>query len=202
MDSLNQLLNAGQTNISNLLFQHFAQTKLTQQEFLAYLYLSYWQQNHTGALDLNAIAQLMQVKAADFYTLVNNLIQKQAIALDSHTDANGQVQDVYDLSPLIRAVVPEAGAPTKPAPARQSDVFSEIEVEFGRPLSPIEQQTIQQWLQDDHYQPELIHLALREAVLNQAYSLRYMDRVLINWEKRHLTTAQQVQADKESFNGL
>ena len=37
---------------------------------------------------------------------------------------------------------------------------------------------IGQWLNTDHYSPELIRLALREAVLNQAYSLKYIDRIL------------------------
>ena len=38
---------------------------------------------------------------------------------------------------------------------------------------------IGQWLNTDHYSPELIRLALREAVLNQAYSLKYIDRILL-----------------------
>ena len=38
---------------------------------------------------------------------------------------------------------------------------------------------IGQWLNTDHYSPELIRLALREAVLNQAYSLKYIDRIYL-----------------------
>ena len=34
--------------------------------------------------------------------------------------------------------------------------------------------------------PELIRLALREAVLNQAYSLKYIDRILLAWERKIL----------------
>ncbi|KRM72673.1 DnaD domain-containing protein [Lacticaseibacillus brantae] len=202
MDELNRYLTAGQTNLSNLIFQHFSETNLTQQELVAYLYLSFWQQNYPGAPDLTVLAQMMKIKPNDFFILINNLIQKQAIQLKSQEDANGRMQDEYDLAPLIERLLPAGGAKTVVQPPKQTDVFSEIEVEFGRPLSPIEQQTIQQWLQVDHYQPDLIHLALREAVLNQAYSLRYMDRILLNWEKRHLTTVQQVQAAKEANNGL
>ena len=42
----------------------------------------------------------------------------------------------------------------------------------------------------------MISLALKEAVLSQAYSLRYMDRILLNWEKRNLTTVKQVQKEE------
>ncbi|MEO2820231.1 DnaD domain protein, partial [Lacticaseibacillus rhamnosus] len=45
-------------------------------------------------------------------------------------------------------------------------------------------------------------LALREAVLNAAYSLKYMDRILLNWERRHLKTAQQVQAELKRHQEL
>ena len=68
-------------------------------------------------------------------------------------------------------------------------------------LSPIEFETINQWLEDDHYAPDLISLALKEAVLSQAYSLRYMDRILLNWEKKHLTTVAQVQKESERQRG-
>ena len=36
----------------------------------------------------------------------------------------------------------------------------------------------------DHYQPEILKLALREAVLNQAYSFNYVDRILLSWERK------------------
>ena len=38
----------------------------------------------------------------------------------------------------------------------------------------------------------MIVLALQEAVLNQAWNLKYMDRILRSWEKQHVTTPQQV----------
>ncbi len=56
---------------------------------------------------------------------------------------------------------------------------------------------IGQWLETDHYQPELIRLALREAVLNQAYSLKYIDRILLAWERKNITTKEQVAEDQK-----
>lgn len=56
----------------------------------------------------------------------------------------------------------------------------QFEIEFGRYLSPIEREEIASWLNLDHYMPEIIEMALREAVLSQAYSLKYVDRILLN----------------------
>ncbi|KFN91146.1 chromosome replication initiation protein [Tetragenococcus muriaticus PMC-11-5] len=72
-----------------------------------------------------------------------------------------------------------------------------FEKEFGRALSPIEYQRIGQWIEEDEYSPDLIQLALKEAVLNQAYSLNYIDRVLLSWERKNITTEQQVEEEQK-----
>lgn len=79
-------------------------------------------------------------------------------------------------------------------------MYQLFEQEFGRPLSSIEFQRIGQWLEEDHYQPEILKLALREAVLNQAYSFNYVDRILLSWERKNLRTKQQVEEDQNEEN--
>src|SRR5699024_11272668 len=79
----------------------------------------------------------------------------------------------------------------------KENLFKLFEQEFSRPLSPIEIQTIGMWLNEDHYQVPLIEFALREAVLSQVYSLKYIDRILLTWEKKNIRTREQ--AEKESI---
>lgn len=71
------------------------------------------------------------------------------------------------------------------------NVFKEIEKNFGRPLSPIEMETISQWQQQDKYPDDLIFMSLQEAVLNQAFSLKYMDRILLSWERKGIKSKNQ-----------
>ena len=47
----------------------------------------------------------------------------------------------------------------------------------GRTLSPIEYETIKGWL-DSKIGKDLIHQALKEAVLNGVTSLKYIDKIL------------------------
>ena len=75
-----------------------------------------------------------------------------------------------------------------------SQLIPLVEGEFGRSLSALEYETLNGWLKQDGYAPDLIRLAVKEAVLRQALSLKYIDRILINWERHGLTTAAQVQA--------
>nr|WP_290123138.1 DnaD domain protein [Apilactobacillus ozensis] len=77
-----------------------------------------------------------------------------------------------------------------------------MEQEFGRSLSPIELETISQWMDSDNYSFEMILLALKESVLNQVRSLKYMDRILLNWEKSNIRTPYEVEVNrKQRYKG-
>lgn len=62
--------------------------------------------------------------------------------------------------------------------------------EFGRNLSPIENADNRKLDRHDHYPLELIESALKEAVLNRVYSLKYIDRILLAWEKKNIRSVK------------
>ena len=72
------------------------------------------------------------------------------------------------------------------------ELVRQFEIEFGRLLSPIEKQEIAAWLNIDHYNPEIVKLALREAILAQVYNFKYVDRILLNWQRHGLNTPDQI----------
>ena len=57
------------------------------------------------------------------------------------------------------------------------DIFEE---QFGRPLTPMEFDSIKEWVQSG-YSEEIILKALKEAVKSQVLTLRYIEGILINW---------------------
>ena len=57
------------------------------------------------------------------------------------------------------------------------DIFEE---QFGRPLTPMEFDSIKEWVQSG-YSEEMILKALKEAVKSQVLTLRYIEGILINW---------------------
>ena len=72
------------------------------------------------------------------------------------------------------------------------ELVRQFEIEFGRLLSPIEKQEIAAWLNIDHYNPEIVKLALREAILAQVDNFKYVDRILLNWQRHGLNTPDQI----------
>ncbi|WDF81517.1 DnaD domain protein [Lacticaseibacillus pabuli] len=211
MADINAFIGAGFLSLSKLILNHYQDTDLTPSELIAYLFLTDSVQAGVSEPELNTLANRAKMRPADFATALSNLSNKHAIVIRTERDRDGRMHDIYDVTPLLDQLLQSekaatsgtqtvATANTGASTTRQ--LMGQVETEFGRPLSPIEQQTIRAWLREDHYQPELISLALQEAVLNQAYSLKYMDRILINWEHNHLTSAAAVRAYQHRMDSI
>jgi DNA replication protein len=79
-------------------------------------------------------------------------------------------------------------------------LFSIFEKEFGRPLSPMECETISNWVDQDQYPEELILLALKESVFAGKLHFRYIDRILLEWARNRVRNAQDVKAYSQKFS--
>lgn len=202
MISQKDIINAGTTSINNLILLHLQDLEMSSDEFLLYCNLKMFQEQQVFFPSTQQLMTNTGFSEGQIYQLVQSMIQKHFIKIDSQTVKGQKYQDYYDLSPIYQVLLGEQL--NSHTSANLNDIqtlFKKIEVEFGRPLSPIEQQTIQAWIVDDHYSVPLIMLALKEAVLNQAYSLKYMDRILLNWEKNNIKTPEQLQNYNKRLEG-
>lgn len=96
-----------------------------------------------------------------------------------------------------------SGAIPEPAAAGSAEevrsLFSIFEKEFGRPLSPMECETISGWVDQDRYPEELILLALKESVFAGKVHFRYIDRILLEWARNRVKNAQDVKNYTQRF---
>ena len=70
-----------------------------------------------------------------------------------------------------------------------------FEQEMGM-ISPTAINELRAWLFEDHYEVELIKLALRESVLNRKVNMNYIKAILRNWRQEGVTTPKMVK-DRE-----
>ncbi|MBD3918844.1 DnaD domain-containing protein [Paenibacillus sp. PR3] len=96
------------------------------------------------------------------------------------------------------AAVAEGLAVVVPA---EDNLFSTFEQEFGRPLSPMECETIAAWLDQDRYSDDIIRFALKEAVFAGKLHFRYIDRILLEWSRNRVTNADEARAHSQKFRG-
>ncbi|WP_413476203.1 DnaD domain protein [Latilactobacillus fuchuensis] len=198
MNELNAYLNGGQVSISRLLLQEYRTLKMSTDELTVYLQLTDFASQGDQFPDLALIGERMQLPANTIYELVHRLIQKKLITLESRENEQGQAVDRYDLTPTlmklsILAMQAEQAVQADLDQNQRAMIFNQVEQLFGRPLSPLETEIIANWLDLDRYNPDLIQLAVREAVFNQVYSLKYVDRILLNWQKQNIKTKDDLQ---------
>lgn len=74
--------------------------------------------------------------------------------------------------------------------------FELIEKNLCRTLSPIEIEIIKKWDYDD----EVIELAIKEAILRNAKTIKYIDRVIFNWKQNKVETVEDAKKYIEEFS--
>lgn len=202
MISMIDFIHAGQLTISNILLANYAKLGMNSEEMMLWIQLSRKAAQGDVFPDLTPLAQEMGITQERIYLLLNQLVEKELLVIQSNVSEDGKRSDYYDLTKIyekLEAVFTKIAQEEKQKNNQESQInlYQSFEEEFGRPLSPMEYQQIAQWLDEDHYQPELILIALREAVLNQAYSLKYVDRILLSWERKNIKTKEQVQKEQQ-----
>lgn len=197
-DVLLKLLQDGDTSIPNFLLDNYAKMGMTNDEFLLYLQIKKEQARGNGFPPMDKLAASLGINSQTLFATIQSLQDKKMLEIKQRRDGQGQLTDFYDFSLFYQKLIAlldgkAAKVVESKSQADTNNIYDQIQVEFGRALSPIEIETITQWINNDHFSPDLIRLALKEAVLNQAYNLKYMDRILLNWQQRNLTTAAQVE---------
>ncbi len=198
----------GFTTISNALLAYYVKLNLSDAELVIILQLEAFGQKGQAFPSADQIASNTNMTSTQVSTLIQGLIEKKKLQLRQTHDDQGKITDYYDLSLLYQAlsdflkenlpVQSESGSKFKndndfdendPLPK----LIRQFEIEFGRLLSPIEREQVSDWLSIDHYDPKIVILALREAVLAQVYNFKYVDRILLNWQHLNLKSVTEVQ---------
>jgi len=152
--------------------------------------------------------------------LIGGLVRRGFLAIDERTDPETGVRsEAYRWTGWFERAAASASAygstSRSPAPARReasrsaapaedgrtADLFAVFEREFGRPLSPMELETISAWLDQDRYPEELIRFALKEAVFAGKLSFRYIDRILLEWSRNRITSEEEARLRARHFRG-
>ena len=97
------------------------------------------------------------------------------------TPVKDKISETIDLTNVYRAMVSDINYDIKKK--SEKNIFEVFEKEFGRTLSPMEYEIINGWL-SNQLSEELILGALKEATYNGVSSLRYIDRILLEWSKK------------------
>lgn len=201
-DIFDSYVNAGQTVISNVILQNYHKLGMTDEELIVYIYLNNKIQQGVLFPDINDIAQGLGKKVEDVSLIVHNLMEKKLLKINVVTGANNLREDRYDFSflheKLKELLRQEINKNNLFIVDRQlTQLYKDFEDEMNGPLTPMQIQTIHDWITVDKYDYEIVRAALREAVLNQVTNLNYIGRILLSWEKEGIKDIRKVKEQKK-----
>ena len=164
---------------------------ITLKEFLLLLYFI----NIKALLDLNDIKKVIGFNEEEILNTYTSLITKGLIEVKVFKDS-GVVSEVISLDMFYDKLVMN----TKNE-ENNTDIYSKFESEFGRSLSPIEYETSNRWLENG-VSEEIITSALKEAVINGASNLRYIDKIIYEWTKKGVKPKEEDYTFIDDFDWL
>ena len=162
---------------------------LTTDEFIFIMYL--YNEGEFVLFDLNKINEELGISHNELMNLIGLLNGKNLIEFKVIDNDKGIKEEYLSLENFYNKVSLLLMDNKEEEKEKQVNVFSMIEQEFGKTLSPMEYEIIKAWLESNK-SVELISCALKESVMNGVPNLRYMDKVLYEWEKKGIKTKEDV----------
>lgn len=164
---------------------------ISMDEFMLMMYL--YNEGELVLFDLNRISNELGLKINDLMNMIGILNGKGLIELKVITNDKNVMEEYISLENFYNRISLLLMDSKEEQEEDNSNVFSMIEQEFGKTLSPIEYEIIKAWLESNK-SVELIGCALKESVMNGVRNLRYMDKILYEWEKKGIRTKADVES--------
>lgn len=159
--------------INPLVVKGLKRLNINMNEFLLLLYFM----NFSCVLDLEDINDKVSLTNNEVLEAYSSLLSKALIEVKMEK-INGKIEERILLDSLYNKLILD-----EPKKEIKTDIYAKFESEFARSLSPIEYETITNWI-NNGVKEEVIESALKEAVLNGVTSLRYIDKIIYEWTKK------------------
>ena len=163
-----------------LLFKLIKDFDLSLEELLL---LVYFINQDKPVFDIKRISLITYLSSNEIMAAFSSLTGKGLVSIKTSKE-DGKITEVIDITNTYRAMVSENNINIKKQTT--TNIYTIFEKEFGRPLSPVEYEIIKAWITSG-ISEELIKGALKEAVFNNVRNLRYIDKILSEWEKKGIS---------------
>ncbi len=190
---------SGSTSVPNALLQNYRKLQLTADECLLIAWLMQRHPKESFVIDVRATCIQFGIDERQLFSIIQHLMDRQVLEIKQREAKDGKKVDYYSFKPLLRqleVLFKQSSFSVEKMSQKDVNVLALIEQEFNRQLSGFEIEMISGWIHKDKYPQELIVAALKEAILNQAHNVKYIDRILLAWKNKGIKSAQQLAASE------
>lgn len=175
------------------LYRNYSKLNVTLEEFVFLMYL--YNQGENVVFDPNKISGDLNLSIKEIMVLISNLTDNKLINLEVSKNDKNIMEEYISLESLYQKLSLLLIDEINNDEEDNDSIFSIIEKEFGRTLSPIEYEIVKAWI-DSGISFDLIKEALKEATFNGVSNLRYIDKILYEWGKKGITTLSDVEKNR------
>ena len=162
---------------------------LSLEEFLLVLYFD---NSYDSTFDLELIKPVLNLSEEKILEIYSSLLEKNILKVKTEKNSDGKICEKISLEEFYRTINDEQKKDIKKK--TKEDIFSIFEQKFGRTLSGMDYEIINAWITNG-FSEELIEAALNEAVYNGVTNLRYIDKILYEWNKKNIKTVADLQTN-------
>lgn len=187
------------------LLDHYNELGINERELVILIKLIYASEMTNKQPSIESLQKGTSLDSREITAIIQNLIQRDLLELNVNKDEEGKFteymnldQFYHKLNDIMQHV--KNNSNQKQVELEFNKLFQQIEQAFGRPLSPYEIETLNQWLDIDKHDLSVIQAALDEAQSQNKMSFKYIDRILLNWKKNNVKTIEDSKKISQQFN--
>ncbi len=194
----------GNVNISQLFFQNYKRLGIKDLDAMLIMHLNAYISSGNEFPTPSDFTNRMNISENEVSVILQRLMQYGFLQISQSEDEKGVLYEAFSLHSLWNRLTDKVALEVKEEEAEneknaEGEIFKLFEQELGRFLSPMESESIGMWLDDDGHSVDIIRAALKEAVLADKLSLRYIDRILFEWKKKKVKTMSDVERHAKKF---
>lgn len=206
-ERLQMWIEQGNVTISQLFFHNYKSLGIKDLDAMLIMHMVAYQASHNKFPTPSHFAERMDLTDNEVSMILQRLMQFGFLQIKQSEDGNGIIHEAFSLQPLWNRLTDELALTVNKEEEQsekeaEGEIFKLFEQEFGRFLSPMECESISMWLDDDEHSVEIIRAALKEAVLAEKLSLRYIDRILFEWKKKNVKSLADVERQTKKFRTI
>ncbi|NWK85365.1 DnaD domain-containing protein [Staphylococcus sp. GSSP0090] len=187
------------------LLDHYNQLGINEAELVILIKLLHASETSNKQPSIESLQQGTTLGSREVTTIIQSLIQHDLLELKVEKDEEGKFTEYMNLDQFyvkLSEIMAQMNieVETENTEVEFNVLFQQIEQAFGRPLSPFEIETLNQWLDIDKHEISVIQAALDEATSQNKLSFKYIDRILLNWKKNNVKTIEDSKKISRQFN--
>ncbi|MGP4082881.1 DnaD domain-containing protein [Pseudalkalibacillus sp. R45] len=195
----------GTISIPNILLANYCRLGLDEEELMVLIHMHSFLEGGNHFPTPEQLAARMTITPHECMRILRTCIQKGMLKIEEQEDSVQKIySETYTLQPLWEKLIrvleeDQIDEDREKHQEEEQQIYTIMEKEFGRPLSPIECETLSMWLDQDQHDSSIIIAALKEAVLSGKLNFRYIDRILFEWKKNGIRTVEEAKQYGEKF---